>query len=106
MSRSFTWDNPTINAVVKEREFQDQKYGTVQTTGGHELAAWLLIIEAELNEAKKAAIHGGFQSAGGRDDIRSEIVQIAAVCFAALEQHGVTEKPIPIGVPYREVNPL
>lgn len=95
-----------VQAIAVERGYQDAKYGPVLRfssgkpashasmypgPGGHELAAWLLIIEAELAEAKKAAIHGGFQTVKGRDSIRAEIVQIAAVCVAALQQHGVTE---------------
>ena len=107
-----------VTAIARERDYQDGKYGpvlrhayhalprlkepakvvlpselhnAVEGPGGHELAAWLLIIEAELAEAKKAAIHGGFQTAQGRDSIRAEIVQIAAVCVAALQQHGVVE---------------
>lgn len=97
-----------VQAIAVERGYQNEKYGPVLDQvsyyknggvgpmydtgpGGHELAAWLLIIEAELAEAKKAAIHGGFQTVKGRDSIRAEIVQIAAVCVAALQQHGVTE---------------
>ena len=70
--------------IVKEREFQDSKHGA----DGHSLGAWLLIVESELEEAKHAAVKPG----AGRYNIISEIIQVAAVCFAALEQHGV--KPL------------
>lgn len=96
-----------FEAIIREREFQTDKYGLVlierpkhretwpteyaQGPGGHELAAWLLIVEKELDEAKNAAVHGGFQKATGRNSIRAELIQIAAVCVAALEQHGVEE---------------
>lgn len=95
-----------FEAIVKEREFQDKKYGVVLTVapaptrtlelieqgpGGHELGAWLIIAESELAEAKKALVHGGSKEAKGRDTIRAELVQLAAVCVAALEQHGLTE---------------
>lgn len=80
-----------LKAVMAERKFQDEKYGTIDKGGGHELGAWLIIIESELNEAKKALVHGGSKKASGRDSIRAELVQVAAVCFAALEQHGVSE---------------
>lgn len=94
-----------IKAILAERDFQDEKYGPVldsrvegdkvihggQGRGGHELGAWLVIIESELDEAKKALVHGGSKSTKGRDTIRAEIVQIAAVALAALEQHGVEE---------------
>lgn len=95
-------------AVGRERERQDKKYGAVlkevrsvsyggpqremvQGPGGHELGGWLVVIEKELDEAKDALIHGGFQQAAGRNNVRTEILQIMAVCAAALEQHGVSE---------------
>lgn len=81
-------------AIVDERQFQDQKYGPITGKGGHELGAWLIIAESELAEAKKALVHGGSKEVKGRDTIRAELVQLAAVCVAALEQHGLTEGPI------------
>ena len=80
-----------FRAIIQERAFQDNKYGPVNGSGGHPLAAWLLIIRSELNEAMDAVTHGGMQSTKGRDSVRAEIVQIAAVCVAALEQHGLEE---------------
>ena len=94
-------------ALRRERDFQDKKYGPVleknefrewgesetrQGPGGHELGAWLIVIEKELDEAKDACIHGGHSTGKGRNSIRSEILQIAAVCIAALEQHGLEEE--------------
>lgn len=96
-----------IKAMVVERLFQDQKYGPVlipdgedpsttprlvQGPGGHELGAWLLVVEKELNEAKEAATGNGLREKKGRHSVRSEIIQIMAVCLAALEQHGVKER--------------
>jgi len=95
-------------AIIAERRHQDQKYGphtvelsymktggigpqTEQGPGGHELGAWLIVIEKELDEAKDALVHGGSKTLKGRNSIRSELAQIAAVCVAALEQHGVEE---------------
>lgn len=96
-----------FEAIVRERGFQDKKYGEVtkiigddtamggpklvQGPGGHELGAWLIVIEKELDEAKDALVHGGGKTAKGRNTIRAELVQIAAVAVAALEQHGVEE---------------
>lgn len=98
-----------FEAIVKERGFQDKKYGKVlevkpkfdncpagewmteQGPGGHELGAWLIILEKELDEAKDALVHGGGKTAKGRNTIRSELVQLAAVAVAALEQHGLEE---------------
>lgn len=97
-----------ILAVKAERKFQDDKYGPVQLRdaknavvydhnrvvqgpGGHELGTWLIILEKELEEAKRAAVHGGSKDTSGRNSIRQELVQCAAVCVAALEQHGLEE---------------
>lgn len=99
-----------FEAVVREREFQTNKYGPVlepagylgtgdikpgcpmeQGPGGHELGSWLIILEKELDEAKDAAIHGGMKGKTGRNTVRHEILQIMAVCCAALEQHGLEE---------------
>lgn len=93
-----------FEAIAKEREWQDQKYGPVldfprdgigemlQGPGGHELGTWLVILEKELEEAKTALVHGGSKAKQGRDTIRAELVQIAAVAVAALEQHGLQEE--------------
>lgn len=95
-----------FEAIVEERGFQDKKYGAVtaygtldgfnkgqvvQGPGGHELGAWLIILEKELDEAKDALVHGGGKTAKGRNTIRSELVQLAAVAVAALQQHGLEE---------------
>ena len=88
-----TWPSGVFHAIWEERKFQDDKYGPITGKGGHSLAAWLIIVESELNEAKLAVAHGGHQSREGRDSVRSELVQIAAVAVAALEQHGVKELP-------------
>ena len=94
-----------IDAILKERQFQDTKYGPVllpsittngtltppQGPGGHELGTWSVILESEVAEFKKALVHGGSKKATGRDSARAELVQIAAVAIAALEQHGLEE---------------
>lgn len=76
-----------INGAVKnERSYQDAKHGPISQVP-HTPAGWLLLIEDELNEAKRAIIKGGT----GRDGWRSELVQVAALCQAALEQHGLND---------------
>lgn len=99
-----------FGAIIRERQFQHTKYGPVleqsinidgggyhpgpmiQGPGGHELGTWLIILEKELEEAKVAAVHGGSKATSGRNSIRSELIQCAAVCVAALEQHGLGEQ--------------
>lgn len=75
-----------LNALKSERKFQDGKWGTVYEHG-HTLGEWILLIEAELAEAKEALIKGGT----GRNSVRSELAQVGALALAALEQHGTME---------------
>lgn len=77
-----------ITAILKERDFQDQKYGHPDVNP-HSVGAWLLTIEFELNEAKLACAKGG----KGRDNVINEVIQIAALCVACLEQHGTNPLP-------------
>lgn len=76
------WD--AIHAIHDERQFQDQKFGPGSQ---HTIGEWILIMESELAEAKVAIIKGG----EGRNSVLMEIVQVAAVAVACLEQHGVKE---------------
>jgi hypothetical protein len=78
-----------FNAIVRERQFQDQKYGPVNRGGGHDLTGWLIVLQKELAEAMEAATGHGKKSRTGRNTVRAEILQIAAVAVAALEQHGL-----------------
>lgn len=76
-----------IDAILAERDFQDEKHGPLSGAGGHTLGEWIIIAEAELAEARNSLIKGGM----GRDSLRSELVQVAAVLLACLEQHGVDD---------------
>jgi hypothetical protein len=73
-----------IVALSQERAFQDQKHGTIYEVP-HTPGGWMLLIKHELIEAENALIKGGM----GRDSWRHEIVQVAALCIACLEQHGL-----------------
>ena len=73
-------------AIVAERRFQDKKWGAIEDNP-HTLGEWILIAESELNEAKLALIKGGKD----RDGVRAELIQTAAVIYAALEQHGIQD---------------
>lgn len=72
-----------FNAINDERKHQDNKWGTI-TQRPHTLGEWILIAEAELQEAKHAW-------AKECSDTRAleELLQTAAVLVAALEQNGV-----------------
>jgi hypothetical protein len=65
-----------------ERERQDKKWGVQH----HDLAWWTVILGEEYGEACKAiyeymALHG----TGGIEEVRDELVQVAVVALAAIE---------------------
>ena len=66
-------------AIQKEREYQDKKYGG----HSHTIAEWILIMEKELHEAKKAY----FQNSSN-EHMMAEILQVVAVGVACMEEHG------------------
>lgn len=79
--------NAVVDLIGQERAHQNNKHGPIEQAP-HEAGTWLLLIEDELREAKQALIKGG----NGRDTWTMELVQVAALCVAALEQHGLTDK--------------
>lgn len=72
-------------AIGRERRHQERTHGGATLS----VAAWLLVIEGELAEAKEAWVRSerGDDAAALR-----EVLQVAACCCAALEQHGVYER--------------
>lgn len=74
-------------AIDRERCWQERKWGT-NLAHPHSVAEWLLIVESELAEAK----HGWVKGIGDDEALR-ELVQVAAVAVAALEQHGAIGRP-------------
>lgn len=76
-----------FEAVKRERAYQDAKWGTIEQRP-HTVGEWLLIAESELQEAKAAWV-----TRRGDDGALEELIQVVAVAFAALEQHGVVEMP-------------
>ncbi|MEW6048847.1 MAG: hypothetical protein AB1609_20615 [Bacillota bacterium] len=75
-----------FRAIQSERRYQDAKWGSIDEHP-HSVGEWLLILGSELNEAMDAWVRHG----GDRDALR-EILQVAAVAVACLEQHGVVER--------------
>ena len=90
-----------FEAIDKERQRQDEKWGTVQE---HPLVAWVLIAQMELAEAAqgidiictRGIVDAGHAASKYFDkcmkdknqcDVRQELLHVAAVCVAALEQH-------------------
>lgn len=69
-------------AIDDERRYQENKWGKL-CENSHTVGEWLLILRSELDEACMAWVaHAGDEVA------LREIVQVAAVAVAALEQHG------------------
>lgn len=76
-----------FNSVLEERMYQDAKWGSLEEKQ-QSIAGYLLILEAELEEAKA----GWMKNKEGRHSALSEILQIAAVACACLQQHGVIDE--------------
>lgn len=75
-----------LTAVLHERSYQDAKWGTLKEHP-HEVGSWIAIMRRELREADDA-----WCSARGDEGALQEILQVIAVGFACLEQHGVIER--------------
>lgn len=77
---------PIMVAILKERERQDAKWGFPQ---GRSLMEWMSILGEEYGEACQAAnklnFGGGWQEER-RQHFREEVVQVAAVAVAILEE--------------------
>ena len=78
-----------FDAINRERTYQDHKWGGI-ADHPHTVAEWILILESELQEAKKAWVHGKGDAAA-----LCEILQVAAVAVATLEQHGCVGRDDP-----------
>ena len=86
MTKKLTFEQ-AVEIVKQEREHQDNKWGKdkKQSVAGH-----LLILESELWEAKL----GWIKNIPERHSALAEIVQIAAVAIACLEEHGDVGNPL------------
>jgi hypothetical protein len=78
-----------LTAIVAERAHQDEKWGPLSTKQ-QSIAGYLLVLEKELDEAKS----GWIMNAEGRDSALAEVLQIAAVAVACLQQHGLNGNPL------------
>ncbi len=67
--------NYIISEIVDERERQDEKWGEQN----HVPLKWLAILGEEVGEANKAVLDGDV------DNLREELVQIAATAVAFLQ---------------------
>lgn len=79
--------NEVYNAINKERDHQDDKWGVNKPQS---LPGFLVVLEKELQEAKEAWV----KNVEGEHAALNEIVQIAATAVACLEKYGVTGSAI------------
>lgn len=72
-------------AIDKERHYQDVKWGTL-ADHPHEVGGWLTILRNKMHDADTA-----WCGRRGDELALCEILQIAAVAVACLEQHALCE---------------
>lgn len=75
-----------FSAIMRERDYQDSKWGNVETNP-HTIYEWIGIMEKELQEAKAA-----YFERPADDEMLCEILQVAAVAVACMQQHGLVER--------------
>ena len=72
-----------FDKIREERVYQDKKWGPLDRKG-QSLAGFLLILRKELEEAED----GWMKNVEGRNSALAEVVQVAAVAVAMLQQYG------------------
>lgn len=79
--------NKVFEAIKRERAYQDLKYpGPDGGASPHTMGEWILILLGEIQEAQAAWLKGDLDAA------RQEILQVAAVAVACMEEHGAEER--------------
>lgn len=73
-----------LDAVQDERVYQDEKWGWKHRAW----AEWGIILGAEVGEVNSAlkAMRWDFNGSSTIDDLRSELIQVAAVAAAMIQQ--------------------
>lgn len=74
--------NDIYQAVLRERAYQYAKWGKQE----HSPEKWLTILMEEVGEAAKGSFENDLA------EFRKELVQVIAVAFAILENHGFDER--------------
>ena len=75
--------NTVYAAIDRERAYQDAKWGP----NPHTVGEWILILQAELDEAKHAWVKNP-----GDGPALTEILQVISVGVACLEDHPIHER--------------
>lgn len=71
-----------LASILYERRQQDEKWG-VQN---HEPVWWLAILMEEVGELSQEILEQHFTDAPNKADLKKELIQVAAVALAMLEQ--------------------
>lgn len=71
--------------VVAERVTQDEQWGGEEHDDTHTRREWIGFVSDHADRAKKAVGRG--QRTIDLDEYRQQLVEIAALCFAAIEAH-------------------
>jgi len=69
-----------LDAIRFERDFQDKKWGPLERQNGRDMFAWIDALREEVDESSDAHFQGR------KEDAVVEMVQVAAVAIACLEQ--------------------
>lgn len=71
-----------LTAVSEERKRQDAQWGGSDHDDEHERVDWLRFVDEHVRRARRAVNH-----TGDLDEYRQQMVEIAALCVAAIESH-------------------
>ncbi len=77
-----------LDEVRRERDRQKRRWGQQD----HNVHTWLMILGEEVGEANKAVLENRFLNAP-LDDYREELIQVAAVAIAAIQNFDERKKP-------------
>jgi hypothetical protein len=72
--------NNLLMAIWAERRYQDSKWGDIESQCDRDIGLWCDTLKEEVEEASDSDF------AGNNEDALLELVQVAAVAMAALEQ--------------------
>lgn len=85
-----------LKAMKREARYQDDKWGETY----HDISGWLLIMEGELKEAKRA--WRKLPGSAATDGALREILQVMTVGARCLQQHGIVERDQPYPLTEKE----
>lgn len=76
-------ENLILESILRERAYQKYKHKKDYKS----LAAYLILIRAELDEAEEGWIKVSDEKC------LEELLQVMTLCYACIEQHGIVERP-------------